>query len=180
MLSIRNRLRILGTHEDVLEIKAFLDRNQKDEKLDLDFTKVSPQFKGEVSNVEVGYDTIIFTTNASVLPVITDLSKRFIDVKFALQSAKEEKTEKDQMLLIDIEKSHHVIYKGEIISESKSSSKHLETKSNDQAMLENKKVDQEDHELVTRESLFNLQDQFFKDIQAFMKDFTESFFRHWF
>lgn len=180
MLNIQNRLRILGTNEDILEIKAFLDRSKKGEKLDLDFTKVTPNFKGAISDIEVGYDSIQFKTDQTVLPVIIDLSKRFSHVKFALQSLKEEKQEKGDMLICEIEKSHHVIDHGEIISESKSSSKHLETKTNDQAMLENKKEDQKNHELVTRESLFDLQDRFFKDIQAFMKDFTESFFRHWF
>ncbi len=56
MLKTHNRLRILGTHEDVLEIKAFLDSSKKDEKNTLDLKKVLPQFKGEISDVEVGYE----------------------------------------------------------------------------------------------------------------------------
>ena len=180
MLKIKNRLRILGTHEDVLEIKAFLDRNTKDDQISLDFTKITPSFKGEIHDVIVNYDTLYFTSNASVVSVIQDLSKRFDHVKFALQTEREETTDKGQMVISEVEKTHHVMSRGDIISESKSSSKHLETKQNDQAMLENQKEDEKARELVTKESLFNLQDRFFKDIQAFMKDFTESFFSHWF
>lgn len=180
MLKIQNRLRILGTHEDVLEIKAFLDQGQKDEKKILDLTKIQKAFKGEISEVAWNYDILSFVSNEPVLGVITELSTRFSEVKFALQSFSEERNENDHIVSVSIEKAHHVLLNGHVISESKSSSKHLETKKNDQVMLENKDKDQPKNDLVSKESLYDLQDKFFKDIQSFMKDFTESFFKHWF
>ncbi len=180
MLTIKNRLRILGSDEDVLEIKAFLDPGKKDDSKGLDFKKISPSFKGEIRDVEIGYDVINFTSNDTILDCIKDLSKRFDGVKFALQAYKEERTEEKDMLMLNVEKTHHVIYNGVIISESNASSKHVESKRKDQALLEDKSKESKGHELVSRESLFDLQDKFFKDIQAFMKDFTESFFKHWF
>lgn len=180
MLKTHNRLRILGTHEDVLEIKAFLDSSKKDEKNTLDFKKVLPQFKGEISDVEVGYDVYQFSSTEPVLPVISELSKRFDGVKFALQSIKEERHDTDDMTACDIEKSHHVIEHGEIISEQTSSSRQFESKKSNKPLISTKESAKDKHELVTRESLFDLQDRFFKDVQAFMKDFTESFFKHWF
>ncbi len=180
MLTIFNRLRILGTNEDVLEIKAFLNATQKDEKSILDLKKIQKDFDGEITDIMLGYDIITFKSNVSVLPVITELSKRFKDVKLALQSVSESKKEMDNTRITEVEKTHVIIQDGNIISESKSSSKELETLKEDKQMIENKDTSASKKELVSRESLFDLQDKFFKDIQAFMKDFTDSFFKHWF
>ena len=180
MLTIKNRLRILGSDEEILEIKAFLDPGKKDDSKGLDFKKVMKDFKGDIKDIEIGYDIIHFTSSEPMLDVIKSLSKRFEDVKFALQAYAEKRVEKDGLILSEVEKSHHVIYHGDIINQSQTTSKHIESLKKDQALLEEKNAKDAKNELVSRESLFDLQDKFFKDIQAFMKDFTESFFKHWF
>lgn len=180
MLKITNKLRILGTHEEILGIKAFLTQDHKDEKKGLDFKKIDPKFNGEISDINWNFDVLSFTSSEPVTEMISNLSKRFNECKFALQSYTEERQDDRYVTSVNIEKSHIVLLNGDIISESKSSSKHLETKKNDHAMLENKEESQPKNDLVTRESLYDLQDKFFKDVQSFMKDFTESFFKHWF
>lgn len=192
MLNTFNKLRILGTNEEVLEIKAFLEQTKGDKKNKFDLTRVTSNFKGEIDQVEIGYDTIQFKSNESVLPVMIELSKRFGDVKLAYQLVSEKKTEDQFMEMIEQEKSHYLISNGEIESESKStgkraytkkyeeSQKKLETPQKNEVKESKNELKDSKNQLVSQESLFDLQEKFFKDIQDFMKDFTKSFFNHWF
>jgi hypothetical protein len=192
MLNTFNKLRILGTNDEVLEIKAFLEQTKGDKKNKFDLTRVTSNFKGEIDQVEIGYDTILFKSNESVLPVLIELSKRFGEVKLAYQMVSEKKTKDQFMEMIEQEKAHYLISNGDIVSESKSSGKQAHTKKYEESQKKlegNKKqevqpssqdVKSSKNELVSQESLYDLQEKFFKDIQDFMKDFTKSFFNHWF
>jgi catalase (peroxidase I) len=127
--------------------------------------------------VTVGYDHYEFTSNESVLPQIKELSKRFGDVRFAIQSWSEKTSEKDHMTIIEIEKSHMVLHAGEIISESKQTSYESSFR-NDVKSIEEPKTQKEKQDLsVQKNTMFELQERFFKDIQDFMKDFTSTFFK---
>jgi len=191
MLNTFNKLRILGTNDEVLEIKAFLEQTKGDKKNKFDLTRVTSNFKGEIDQVEIGYDTILFKSNESVLPVLIELSKRFGEVKLAYQMVSEKRTEDQFMEMIEQEKAHYLISNCDIVSESKSSGKQAHTKKyeeNQKKLEGNKKQEVQPsnqneksskNELVSQESLFDLQEKFFKDIQDFMKDFTKSFFNHW-
>jgi hypothetical protein len=145
-------------------------------------TKVTSNFKEKVEDVFVGYDRIDFKTEKPVLDVITELSKRFSETKLAYQYVSTIEKDDKSLTLVEQEKAHYILLNGEITSESKSSSKHARTKKYEtDKMIEGKpEENKEKNELVSRDSLFSLQEKFFKDIQDFMKDFTDSFFNHWF
>jgi hypothetical protein len=180
MLKVRNRLRILGSLEDIVEVKSLLENHQDKQNKPLDFHKIDPNFKGILEDVTVGYDHYEFTSNESVLPQIKELSKRFGDVRFAIQSWSEKTSEKDHMTIIEIEKSHMVLHAGEIISESKQTSYESSFR-NDVKSIEEPKTQKEKQDLsVQKNTMFELQERFFKDIQDFMKDFTSTFFKRWY
>lgn len=182
MLNVSNRLRILGTIEEVKEMKAFLEHSKGDDKCSFDLTKITSDFKGKVDEIVEGYDTFDFKTEKPVLDQMIELSKRFSDTKLAYQYVHVNEKDDKNMMLIEQEKAHYLLLDGEITSETKSSSKRARTKKEETGKMISDKSDEnkEKNELVSRDSLFNLQEKFFKDIQDFMKDFTDSFFNHWF
>jgi hypothetical protein len=182
MLKVSNRLRILGTIEEVKEMKAFLENSKGDEKSSFDLTKVTSSFKEKVEEISEGYDRYDFKTDKPVLDTIIELSKRFSETKLAYQYVSMNEKDDKNLTLVEQEKAHYLLLNGEITSESKSSTKHARTKKYETAkMIESKPDDtKEKNELVSRDSLFSLQEKFFKDIQDFMKDFTDSFLNHWF
>ena len=180
MLKVRNRLRILGSMEDIIEVKSLLENNQNQNIKLLDFQKIDKNFKGVIEDVIAGYDHYEFTSNESVMPQITELSKRFSDVRFALQSWSEKTSESNNVTVVEIEKSHVVLQSGNIVSESKQTSYESQYKSNVKSIEEPKTKTEKQDLSVQKNTMFELQERFFKDIQEFMKDFTSSFFKRWY
>lgn len=180
MLKVRNRLRILGSLDDIIEVKSLLENQTNQELKTLDFQKIDKNFKGVLEDVTVGYDHYEFTSSESVDPIVKELSKRFGDVRFAIQSWSEQTSEKDHMLIKEIEKSHQVFHSGKIISESKQTSYESAFRSDVKSIEEPKTKSEKQDLSVQKNTMFELQERFFKDIQDFMKDFTNSFFKRWY
>jgi len=179
----KNKLRILGTHDDIVSVKnAIMDKNDSSK---LDLKKVDQSFILEIRNLEVAYDYLTFDTDKACLYTMIEISKKFQTVRVAYHMMSELTTDDEDTYSIEQRRAHYLLESGHMITESYETRKqsHMKkylSKRFEKPMDTLQPQERAHEETMTKEALFELQDKLFREVQEFIRDFTKSSYSNWF
>jgi hypothetical protein len=179
----KNKLSILGTHDDILSVKhSIIDKTGE---LKLDFSEIDPSFKLEIQNVEVAYDYITFITDKPCLFTMIELSKKFQNVRIAYHMMSDYLVDDTETYAIEQRRAHYLLEAGYKVTESYETRKQSHMKKYlsqkfEQPLQKSHPLERAHQDMMTKEALFELQDKLFREVQDFIRDFTKSSYSNWF